>query len=115
MTSHIGAYKIQFHKLAYWSLQNSVSQAGIQELTEFNFTSWHTRAYKIQFHKLAYRSLQNPMSQAGIQELTKFNFTSWQTGAYDNSSCRYRQPQVCRHMDRPSLGTHTFKDTGTGL
>jgi len=29
----MGAYKIQFHKLAYWSLQNSISQAGILDPT----------------------------------------------------------------------------------
>ena len=99
-----GVYKIQFHKLANRSLQNSISQAGKQELTKFDFTSCNAEAYKIQFHKLANMSLQNSISQAGIQELTKLNFTSWQTGAYNNPTCRYRQQQVCRHMDRPSLG-----------
>jgi homoserine trans-succinylase len=63
-----GAYKIQFHKLAYWSSQNSISQAGKQELTKFNFTSWHTDAYKIQFHKLANRSLRRFLLQ--IQTVT---------------------------------------------
>jgi hypothetical protein len=30
---YTGTYKIQFYKLAYWNLQNSISQAGKQKLT----------------------------------------------------------------------------------